>query len=344
MDQVNAARSAFGYLLAAGGLIWVLHDVHPGRLRSSFSHLDWRWIALAIVCDILSYICQGIRWRKLLMPIGEISLLRAAQAIYAGLFTNEVLPMRMGELVRAYLVSRWTAVKFVTVIPSLLVERLFDAIWLVIGIGLTAFFVPLPKTLLRAADFLGAGVVTASALLFYFISRQHSQSSNQSPPETGFIASLIEKLSSGLRGIGRTREFYSSFAWSAWLLVFQALAFSLVMLGFGLYLSFWIGIAVFLIVHLGTAIPNAPANIGSYQFFTVFGLTLFGVDKTLAAAFSLVVFVLLTAPLWALGFLALSRSGASLSSIRREIGASTADQSDYHLPFQHSLWRIGRRN
>lgn len=321
MDQVKAA---LGYLLAAAGLIWVLHDVHPGRLRSSFSHLDWRWIALAIVCDILSYICQGIRWRKLLMPIGEISPLRATQAIYAGLFTNEVLPMRMGELVRAYLVSRWTAVKFVAVIPSLLVERLFDAIWLAIGIGATALFVPLPKNLLRAADFLGAGVVIVSALLLYFISRQRSQSNNQAPLKTGILASQIEKLSSGLRGMGRTRGFYSSFVWSASLLVFQALAFWLVMLGFGLHLSFWIGAAVFLIVHLGTAIPNAPANIGSYQFFTVLGLTLFGVDQSAAAAFSLVVFVLLTAPLWALGFLALSRSGSSLASIRREIRTSTA--------------------
>jgi len=72
-------------------------------------------------------------------------------------------------------------------------------------------------------------------------------------------------------------------------------------------------------VHLGTAIPNAPANVGTYQFFTVVGLTLFGVEKTLASGFSVVVFVLLTAPLWVIGILALNRSGMTLTEIRNEI-------------------------
>jgi len=65
--------------------------------------------------------------------------------------------------------------------------------------------------------------------------------------------------------------------------------------------------------------PNAPANVGTYQFFTVVGLTLFGVEKTLASGFSVVVFVLLTAPLWVIGILALNRSGMTLTEIRNEI-------------------------
>lgn len=74
-----------------------------------------------------------------------------------------------------------------------------------------------------------------------------------------------------------------------------------------------------LIVRLGTAIPGAPSNIGTYQFFCVVGLTLFGVDKTLATGFSVVVFFLLTLPLWALGLLAVSRSGTTLPALRDQI-------------------------
>ncbi len=309
-------KPALGYLLAAAGLIWVLHDFQLGQLRSLVAHLDWRWIALAVVCDVLSYVCQGARWRWLLKPVGEVSTLRATQAIYAGLFTNEILPMRVGELVRAYLVSRWTAAKFVAVIPSMVVERLFDALWLAVGIGLTALFVPLPKDLIRAADALGVGLVIATAVLCYFVPRLPNAKPT-GPPR--FVSSLLARLSSGLQGMARTREFYLSLAGSLLLLAFQAMAFWLVMLGCGMHLSFWIGVAVFLIVHLGTAIPNAPANVGSYQFFTVVGLTLFGVDKAAATGFSLVVFVLLTLPLLLLGFVALSASGTSLMKIRREV-------------------------
>jgi ABC-type branched-subunit amino acid transport system permease subunit len=70
---------------------------------------------------------------------------------------------------------------------------------------------------------------------------------------------------------------------------------------------------------LGTLIPNAPANVGSYQFFTVVGLTLFGVDETWATGFSLFAFTLLTLPLLIIGFVAFSRSGMSLAAIRQEL-------------------------
>lgn len=311
-------KPALGYALAIGGLVWVLHDFQISQLRELVSHLDWRWIALAVVCDVASYVCQGFRWRLLLKAQGELSTLRATQAIYAGLFTNEILPMRLGELVRAWLVSRWTAVRFATVIPSMVAERLFDAFWLALGVGLTAMAVPLPKNLLYAADALGIGVVLGMAAMFYFALRPPT-SHRRFPKPLHFISTLVDPLSGHLRAMGRTRAFYFSLAGSLLLLVFQALAFWLVMRGCGLQLNVWAGSAVLLIVRLGTAIPNAPANVGSYQFFTVVGLSLFGVDKTVATGFSLVVFVLLTAPLFVLGFVAMSASGTSLLKIRREV-------------------------
>jgi uncharacterized protein (TIRG00374 family) len=267
---------------------------------------------------MMSYVCQGARWRLLLKPLGDLTTLRATQAIYAGLFTSEILPMRLGELVRAYLVSRWTAAKFVAVIPSMVVERLFDGVWLAAGIGLTAVFAPLPKDLIRAADALGVGVTLAAGALCYFVLRPPNAERFGAGP-LRFVSSLLENLSGGLQGMARTREFYLSLAGSLLLLAFQATAFWLVMLVCGLRLSFWIGVAVFLIVRLGTAIPGAPANLGSYQFFTVVGLTLFGVDKGVATGFSLVVFALLTLPLLVLGSVAMSASGTSLLKIRREV-------------------------
>jgi len=324
-SAIRNLRSAIGYLLALAGLIWALRGLELPRLLGQAARINWRLIALAVLCDALSYLAQGKRWRLLLKPVGEISTLRATEAIYAGLFTSEILPLRPGELARAWLVSRWTGAGIIAVMPSIVVERLFDGVWLAVGIGLTAIFAPLPKELLRTADALGLIVIVAAAL-FYFALRSSARGKEESSKLPGFISSLIEKLAEGLRDIGRTRAFYWSLACSALLLFLQALAFWLVMLGYGLRLSFWIGMAVFTIVHLGTAIPNAPANAGSYQFFCVLGLTLFGVSKVDAAGFSLVVFTLLTLPLLALGFIALSHSGTTLPKIRREIQAMAKDR------------------
>lgn len=321
----RVTKAIFGYLVAAACLVWVFHDVHVERLLDHIVAINWGWVALAIVFDILSYVCQGWRWRLLLHPVGEVSLLRATQAIYAGLFTNEVIPLRFGELVRAYLISRWISARFVAILPSMAVERLFDGVWLALAIGLTAMVVPLPKDLIRAGDILGILVLVATGLFVYAVfRRQKAPAEHAAQHPSGWkplqiIRSFIEHLTSGLQDISTSRSVYLAFGLSLLFLVLQALAFWLIMRAYGLGLSFWIGSVVLLIVHLGTAIPNAPANVGTYQFFCVVGLTLFGVDKTLATGFSVVVFVLLTVPLWVIGFLALSRSGMTVSTVPDEV-------------------------
>jgi len=323
-SAIRNLQSAIGYLLASAGLIWALHGVQPAKLLGQLTRINWWWMALALVCDVASYVCQGARWRLLLKPVGEVTTLQSTQAIYAGLFTNEILPMRLGELVRAYLMSRRTAARFAAVIPSMVVERLFDSVWLAAGIGLVAIFVPLPKNLLAAGDALGVIAGAAAGLFLWFAFRRPVPGKERRLPDWRLIRAvngLFVKMSGSLREIVRARSFYLSFAYSLALLILQTLAFWLAMRGYGVGLSFWAGAAVYLIVHLGTAIPNAPANVGSYQFFTVIGLTMFEVDKTLATGFSLIVFALLTLPLLLIGFVAFSRSGMTLASIRRNIGS-----------------------
>ena len=320
-------RYAIGWLLAVAGLILVLHDIHPSKLARQLAGINWRWVALAMVCDVLSYVVQAVRWQLLLKPVGNISLLEATQAIYAGLFTNEVLPMRPGEFVRSYLASRWMGASFVAILPSIIVERLFDGVWIAMGVGLAAIFAPLPEDLIEAGETFGAVIALIVALFIYIVLRRPGPRRVGRPANRGLLgwkplraaAALLTRLSEGLRETGRTKEFYLAFVLSLLFLALQTLAFWLIMLGYGLRLSLWVGVAVHVIVNLGTALPNTPANIGSYQFFTVLGLTLFGVDKTSATGFSLVVFTLLTLPLLIIGFLALSRSGMSLVAIRDEL-------------------------
>jgi uncharacterized protein (TIRG00374 family) len=311
-----------GIVLAVGGLIWVLHDVHPGRMLASIRAMDWLWLVPAIAFDVLSYFCQGLRWRLLLIPLGRISAFCATEAIYVGLFTNEIVPLRIGELARAFLVSQRLNCGVKQIIPSIVVERLFDAFWMAIAIGITAVFIPLPRELARAADVLGVLVLMATGLLLWVVLREAGHPFPKPRPSlAGRVTSFLSEMARGLQNIGLTASFYRSLAISSAVLLFQAMAFSLVLIAYGIRLFPWAAVAVYLVVRLGTAIPNAPANVGSYQFFCVVGLTLFGVDKSVAAAFSFVVFAILTAPLWILGMISLTRTGMTLKAIRRQLPA-----------------------
>jgi glycosyltransferase 2 family protein len=330
--KFKGAKTAAGYALAVAALAWVFHDVNLAEVFRGVATIRWDWVAAAVAFDILSYICQGLRWSLLLHPAGRISMWKTTQAVYAGLFTNEVLPLRVGEVLRIYLVRRWLDSGLSVVVSSVLVERFLDAIWLGLTVGITILFVPLPHYLLDAEEILAAIVFCGTAVFVYLVVREERSAppgdfANARP--SGLLSKLVPafgKLASGLRRIGRSHYLYGALLLSGLLLLCQIVAFWLVMWAYDLRLSFWHGAAVLLIVHLGTAVPSAPSNVGTYQFFVVVGLTLLGVEKSVAAGFSVVVFLVLTAPLWIIGLFAVSRAGLSWRNLRSEVNTMVKQQ------------------
>ncbi|MEN6608486.1 MAG: lysylphosphatidylglycerol synthase transmembrane domain-containing protein [Bryobacteraceae bacterium] len=325
----NRSKAWIGYLVAAACLVWVFHDVRWRDLFSQMKTVIWWLLVPAVAADIGSYVTQGARWSLLLRPLAPLSVIKATQAIYAALFTNEVLPLRLGEVLRGYLASRWTSLSLTRVFSSIFVERFLDAFWMVLAFGAVVLGVPLPRYLVDAEEMLAGGVFGAAAIFIYLVIRKERQIEAENKPSRsganvrpGFgarLSHLIENVATTLRSIGSARSFYGAAALSSLLLALQVVSFWLVMRAYGMPLSIWHGAAVFLIVHLGTMVPNAPSNVGTYQFFTVLGLMLFDVDKTVAAGFSVAVFLILTIPLWVIGLFALGQTGLTLRMVREEV-------------------------
>lgn len=328
-NQSAIAKRALGYSFALACLLWVFHDIHPRQLVSAIQVTNWWFLVGAVLFDVLTYLLQGLRWRLLLSPVGQLDTVKATQAVYVGLFTNEVLPLRFGEVVRAFLVSRWLKTGMGSVVPSMVVERFLDSLWLLAAVAVVAVLMPLPRNLVRAGKLLGVLVAIAVALFVYTVIRQERKleqgtvgdNPQHRPKILAAISNFAAEIASGLREIGLSRHLYSAMAASAAMLACQGLAIWLTILACGLDLGIFAGAVVTVVVRLGTAIPNAPANIGSFQFFTVLGLGLFQVEKSTAAGFSLVAFAVLTVPLWAIGLLSLSNTGMSFSKIRADIAS-----------------------
>jgi hypothetical protein len=315
-------KPLLGSLIGVAGLIWVFHDVRFGELRRDFSGMRWGWVGPALLCDTLGYVLQGVRWRLLLLPVGRVNALRTAQAVYGGLFVNETLPMRVGEVVRAGIVARWLRVPILRVLPSMAVERLFDGLWLAVYIGIVALFVDLPRGFVRAADALG-GIVLGGAVLFVVMIFARGSKKTEAPARDRSVARRVgwrgrmDDVRGEFTALGRSRSLYAALFVSALPQACECLALWLLLRAYAIPLSLWGGLAAALILRLGTAIPSAPGNAGTWQLICVLALTLLGVGKPQAAGFSLVAFVLLTLPLWALGWLALTRAGLTLGSAVR---------------------------
>src|SRR5690348_17818474 len=105
------------------------------------------------------------------------------------------------------------------------------------------------------------------------------------------------------------------------------------MRSYGMELPFLAVLVVVLVINLGVSLPNAPANVGSYQFFCVLGLSIFDVEKTTATGFSIFAFLMLTLPILIIGFYAVMRSGLSIRSMREKRSEEHTSelQSPVHL-------------
>ena len=319
-------RLAIAYGIAVCALLWVFHGIDVRGFFKYILKLDYAWIPLAVAADIATYICQGWRWKLLLHPVGKVSIFKTTEATYAGLFASEVVPLRFGELVRAYLISCWMPAEFPAVLPSIVVERLFDGVWVAVGVGLVVSFIPVHGWAHTGAIILLVGIGLAVAAFAYAV---YSRRSRLADERTGrsihsktlrTLVSFLVHIAQGLRQIGLSRGVYLALFLTLAMLLLQALAFWCLVQGFHLKIGVLETAAVFMIMRLGTALPSAPANVGTWQGSVVFGLsTVFGVSKTQAAGFSVVAFVLLTAPLWIIGFLAFLESEATLLEIRKEI-------------------------
>jgi hypothetical protein len=198
----------------------------------------------------------------------------------------------------------------------MIVERFLDGLCLAIGIGIAAIAVQLPRQLIKAGDALDGIVFVATLFFLWLALRKPTNLQSKESRAASRFATYASQFICGLRAVGLSHRTYRAVLLSAGMLVCQILALWFMVLACQIELRFWSSAVALLILRLGTSLPNAPANIGSFQFFSVLALRLCGIEKTVAVGFSIVYFIALTIPLWILGLLAIARTGLTLSSVR----------------------------
>jgi uncharacterized protein (TIRG00374 family) len=305
---------AFVYLISLACLVWVYRDFQWKTEMPRLMNIHWGWIVLAVVTDISVYICQAWRWNLLLAPIAPVPLGRSVQAIYIGLFANEILPLRSGEAIRCYLQSIWSHIPFSTTVSSALMERLIDGVWLILGFLITSFVVDLPENLKVGAMILAGLVAAVAALLIYAV---HRKDEAHDALERYRWLSPLRHLVEGLHAMGRSRSFYSAVLASFPYLLLQVIPIYAMMKGYGVNLSVASAGVVLVVLRLGTVIPGPPGNIGLFNAFAMAALTLLGVDRQTAKGLSGVMFFIITVPLLLAGCIALALTGLKIREIQR---------------------------
>jgi uncharacterized protein (TIRG00374 family) len=310
-----------GYGLAIACLIWVLHDFHIMKALRELQNVDYRWVLAGMGFDVISYVVQAVRWKFLLTPFGKVRLTTAIRAVYAGLFANLVFPLRPGELLRSYLLAESEGISIGRVLGSVGVERLIDLVIAVASLAIASLLVDLPRPFRKVVDTLGIAtlvILGIVVLLIFYLEVKLGDKQSFEGRKAKLPGRLMGALV-GLHAMGTSPSFYPAVLLSLLMPACQVLGIWAMMRSYGLPLPFFAALVVLLVINLGVSLPNAPANIGAYQFFCVLGLSVFDVEKTTATGFSIFAFLALNFPFVFLGFAALVRSGLSLKTMRERV-------------------------
>jgi uncharacterized protein (TIRG00374 family) len=286
-----------GYAVSIACMVYVYRGFNWEEQLPRIRQTPLHFVLAAVLCDIAVYCVQGWRWNELLIPVGQLPVWRSMQAIYIGLFANEVLPLRPGEVIRSFLQARWSGVPFTVVLSSVVIERLFDGVWLILGFFVTSFFVDLPSVLVYGSRILAVILVLLGAALAFAVFRREQAQRWLNPK-------LWQHLGA-LDAMARGPSFYRAFFISFLYLALQIGPIYFIQQGFGLNLGFGACAAILVILRIGSVPPQAPGNVGSFQAFAVLGAMLFGVDRQAATGYATLLFIVITVPLWVVGFVAL---------------------------------------
>jgi glycosyltransferase 2 family protein len=324
-------RGAIGLALTVLLLWWTFRDVQWAEVRKDLRGANLTLVFVSVVLANSCFLLRAIRWRPILGPIApNMPFMPLWRATAIGMMANNILPARIGELVRAYVLSRETTVPFSAAFASLVVDRAFDGVIVILLMVLAMFDPAFPSDRLiagrPASNYAGSGVVVlvivALALysIVFFPDRLiglYEIFARRVAPrfeERGRI--LLRSFAEGLSVLRHPGRFLVVFGWALALWIVQPIAFWIMFRALGIDLPFSATLFVQGLIVLGVAVPSSPGYFGPFEWAAVAGLRLYGVDDSLAAAWAISFHVLSLLPITFIGLYYLARSGMKLGELK----------------------------
>jgi len=313
------------YSVSIALLYFALRGAHLGEFGNDLASMSWGWVAVAMAVGIILYLGEAVRWQYILRPVARLGYWATVRAVFVGLFANEVFSLHAGGLLRCYMLSRNMDLPLSVSIGGGLIGRLFEGFWWLLGMLLVVRNVPLPPEFEFLKPFMNrmAMVVVVSNVALAVVLYRRDK------PHADVPASVWRRqfrvMLTDLRLMSRSRYLAYAFLQSLPLLLIAAIPIWAAFRAYGLDLSLGTAVSLMLLLRVGSSFPQAPGNLGIFQFLTRECLEkVFHVPGAEAARFSLVLWGIVTLPLMAGGLVALLIEGTKLGELQQAAQADAA--------------------
>ncbi len=285
-----------GVAVSVGALALSARSLRIDDVVDALTAANYLWLFPALAVLLIGLVLRARRWQLLFHPVSGLSLGNLFGAMNVGYMLNSLLPFRVGELGRAYVIGKVEDVGWVHALTTIVVERLLDVLLVIALLLILLPFVDEPSWATGPALVLGVSILVLATLLAA-ISRARRFALHvvewllRPAPERlrGRLRESAEAALDGFATLGHPPVLLRAGGWSVIAWAFSSLYMYFVLLAFDLELTYAAPLLVMVATALGMIVPSSPGAIGVYHAIAIETLTtVFAVERADAAGFALV--------------------------------------------------------
>jgi glycosyltransferase 2 family protein len=307
-----------GLVVGLGFLYFAFQGTRIDRIWLNIRQVNFGFIAAAIAFIVAEMILRAYRWKFLLRPHSGPKVNQLFSVLMIGYLSNSIIPLRMGELVRAQFLGTNYQVNRARALGTIVVERVFDVLMLLTLFGFCLLlYDAFPDSVKRGGFLAAMGFASLVPLLYFYgtwrnriVARLRKLTSAIRLGEK--ITGIIDNFGLGLTALNEFGNVLAIVCLSLLIWLTMVSSISMVLMAFPFKVSFLAGAFVTVMLGLGMLLPAPPANIGVYEGFAILALVPFGIEREAALSFSLVLHFLELAITISIGFVCFAREVGSV--------------------------------
>jgi uncharacterized protein (TIRG00374 family) len=313
-----------GLLISGFFLFLAVRHVDFREVGRAFEHASYWFLIPSIGANFIGLWIRSLRWKVLLKPIRTLRIRDLFQPMVIGFMANNLFPARLGEIIRAFALGRKTGVSKTASFATIVLERMFDGMTIILFLIVTVGFLnlPFPGWLRKASVVTIAGYLLLLSLLIALrvrtktVMRLFKILLGPFPEKLGLrILDILKSFVVGLQMLQEWKALFITALLSIFLWLFPTLSIYYALLAAGIHLPLSASFFLIVVLCIGVAVPSAPGFIGTIQFVSVIGLTLFNVSRSQALSYSILFHLSQYIPVTALGLVFFFSEGLSFSGI-----------------------------
>lgn len=328
-------RLIVGIVVSLACLYYVVRGIDPAKLWEVFRGANYWFVLPAVTGIAVISLVRAARWRMLVYPNTEVPLGRLYSLVNIGYLFNNVLPAKVGEVVRGVLLGRMISGGFAQAVSSLLIERLLDVLALVGCVVIMIPFVQLPEWASRGGMLLG-GVAIAGTLVLVLLARYGERGLEWVWRYVGRVPfvgrprvrRILDAIIAGFRPLTVPRLIPGIVLWSVAIWGGYALLNYTMLAVFRMTsLPFSAAMFVLCATGFGMVVPSSPGAMGVFEGAAVVALSFFGVDQALGFAYAFGLHAVTNIALILLGLWGLRSESLTWSGVRAQVSGATSEDA-----------------